>query len=269
MQFENRVPDQVEKDIEINGIKLHYEETGSGRPLLLMHGWGCDHTTVRSIAKVASRTHRVLNLDMPGFGQSPEPEEVWTVDNYTDLVESLIGKLDLRKPVLAGHSFGGRVAIQLASRRPDDIDSLILVDAAGIKPRRTFRYYRKVYTFKAMKHLANLFLGKEKAQRAIDRWRGKSGSSDYAGASPKMRAIMSRVLNLDLTSCLPAIKAPTLLVWGEADTATPLADAKKMERLIPDSGLVSFPGCGHYSFLDNPGQFAAVVSSFLNSRIQS
>ena len=269
MQFENRVPDQVEKDIEINGIKLHYEETGSGRPLLLMHGWGCDHTTVRSIAKVASRTHRVLNLDMPGFGQSPEPEEVWTVDNYTDLVESLIGKLDLRKPVLAGHSFGGRVAIQLASRRPDDIDSLILVDAAGIKPRRTFRYYRKVYTFKAMKHLANLFLGKEKAQRAIDRWRGKSGSSDYAGASPKMRAIMSRVVNLDLTSCLLAIKAPTLLVWGEADTATPLADAKKMERLIPDSGLVSFPGCGHYSFLDNPGQFAAVVSSFLNSRIQS
>lgn len=162
MQFENRVPDQVEKDIEINGIKLHYEETGSGRPLLLMHGWGCDHTTVRSIAKVASRTHRVLNLDMPGFGQSPEPEEVWTVDNYTDLVESLIGKLDLRKPVLAGHSFGGRVAIQLASRRPDDIDSLILVDAAGIKPRRTFRYYRKVYTFKAMKHLANLFSAKRK-----------------------------------------------------------------------------------------------------------
>ena len=57
----------------------------------------------------------------------------------------------------------------------------------------------------------------------------------------------------------------TLLIWGENDTATPLADAKKMNRLLPDSGLVSFPGCGHYSFLDNPGQFAAVLSSFLNS----
>lgn len=259
----------MEKDIEINGMKLHYEESGNGQPLVLMHGWGCDHTTVRSIAAVASRTHRVLNLDMPGFGKSPEPADVWTVDDYTDLVERFIKELDLRHPILVGHSFGGRVAIQLASRRPADIDSLILVDAAGIKPRRTFRYYRKVYTFKAMKRLANLFLGKEHAQKVVDKWRGKSGSSDYAGASPKMRAIMSRVVNLDLTPCLTSITAPTLLVWGEADTATPIADAKKMERLIPDAGLVSFPGCGHYSFLDNPGQFAAVVSSFLNSRIQS
>jgi pimeloyl-ACP methyl ester carboxylesterase len=80
-----------------------------------------------------------------------------------------------------------------------------------------------------------------------------------------MRAVMSRVVNEDLCRYMPHIKAPTLLIWGEDDTATPLRDAKKMERLIPGSGLVSFPGCGHYSFLDNAGQFAAVLQSFLKS----
>ena len=80
-----------------------------------------------------------------------------------------------------------------------------------------------------------------------------------------MRRILSKVVNEDLTDKLQHIKAPTLLIWGENDSATPLYDAKKMERLIPDAGLVSFPGCGHYSFLDNPMQFAAVLRSFLGN----
>lgn len=79
-----------------------------------------------------------------------------------------------------------------------------------------------------------------------------------------MRRILSKVVNEDLTSELPKIKAPTLLVWGTADTATPVADAHKMEALIPDAGLVAFDGCGHYSFLDNPAGFKAVLKSFLS-----
>ena len=165
--------------------------------------------------------------------------------------------------MLVGHSFGGRVAILFASR--NKADKVILVDAAGIKPRRTLKYYLKVYSFKAGKKFWELILGKEKAQARIDRMRARRGSSDYAGASPMMRRILSKVVNEDLTDRLPLISAPALLIWGENDTATPLSDAKKMARLIPDSGLVSFPGCGHYSFLDNPGQFRAVLSSFLKS----
>lgn len=233
-----------------------------------MHGWGCNLTTVRSIAATASGTHRVLNLDMPGFGQSPEPDSVWDIDQYTELVNRFIDHLKLERPILAGHSFGGRVAIQLASQRKD-IDAVVLIDAAGIKPRRSLKYYYKVYTFKAAKRLSYLLLGREKAEKRIERIRASRGSSDYANASPRMRAIMSKVVNHDLTACLPKITAPALLIWGENDTATPLADAKKMERLIPDAGLVSFSGCGHYSFLDNPAQFAAVLHSFLQSRISN
>jgi hydrolase, alpha/beta domain protein len=252
-----------EKDYLIGDIRLHVEVSGSGKPLILMHGWGCDHTTVRSIAATAARTNKVYNLDFPGFGASPEPSEVWGVEEYARLVEEFAKNEGLENPVLIGHSFGGRIAIIFASRNP--AAKVVLVDAAGIKPRRSLSYYYKVYSFKTAKALARLFLGRERAQKRIDAMRARRGSSDYAQASPKMRAIMSKVVNRDLTSLLPSVKAPTLLVWGENDTATPLADAKKMNRLLPDSGLVSFPGCGHYSFLDNPVQFAAVLSSFLNS----
>ena len=79
-----------------------------------------------------------------------------------------------------------------------------------------------------------------------------------------MRAILSKVVNEDLKSVMPKIACPTLLIWGANDTATPLADAKIMEKLIPDAGLVSFDGVGHYSFLENPYQFAAVLKSFLS-----
>lgn len=253
----------MEKEIELEGVRVAMEVTGSGRPLILMHGWGCDHSTVRSIAATAALTHTVYNIDFPGFGASEEPAEVWGVERYTRLIEALVKAENLESPVLVGHSFGGRVAILFASR--NKADKVILVDAAGIKPRRSLKYYLKVYSFKAGKKFWELILGKEKAQARIDRMRARRGSSDYAGASPMMRRILSKVVNEDLTDRLPMISAPTLLIWGENDTATPLSDAKIMARLIPDAGLVSFPGCGHYSFLDNPGQFRAVLSSFLKS----
>ena len=253
----------VERDFTVDGVRLHAELSGSGEPLILMHGWGCDHTTVRSIAATAALTHRVYNIDFPGFGESPEPCEVWGVGRYTELVEAFARQEGLESPVLVGHSFGGRVAILMASRTP--VSKVVLVDAAGIKPRRSPLYYYRVYSFKAAKALARLVFGRERAEKRVEAMRARRGSSDYAQASPRMRAIMSRVVNRDLTDRLPLIKAPTLLIWGENDTATPVADARKMARLIPDAGLVSFADCGHYSFLDNPGRFRAVLSSFLNS----
>ena len=249
--------------IDIDGVKLHYTVEGSGKPLILMHGWGCSHQTVAFIAAVAAESHTVYNVDFPGFGESPEPPEVWGVEQYTRLIEEFARRLGLERPSLAGHSFGGRVGLLFASR--GDVDKLILIDAAGVKPRRSLKYYYKVYSFKLMKRLMRLIFGRQGAERRIEAQRARRGSADYASSSPRMRAILSKVVNEDLKSVMPSIKAPTLLIWGEDDTATPMRDARTMERQIPDAGLVSFPGCGHYSFLDNRGQFAAVLRSFLNS----
>lgn len=249
--------------VNIDDIPVHYTVQGSGHPLILMHGWGCDHTTVASIAAIASGTHTVYSVDLPGFGMTPEPPEVWGVEEYTRLIELFADKLGLDSPVLVGHSFGGRISILYSSRRT--ADKVVLVDAAGVKPRRSFRYYYKVYSFKLMKRLSPVLLGAKRSATIIERRRARSGSSDYNSASPRMRAILSRCVNEDLRHVMPRIKAPVLLVWGENDTATPMRDARIMERLIPDAGLVSFPGCGHYSFLDNPAQFTAVLRSFLRS----
>lgn len=250
-------------EIDIDGTKLHYTCQGEGDPIILMHGWGCNNTTLASIAAVASESMKVYNVDFPGFGETPEPDTVWGVEEYTRLIEGMVKKLGIENPVLLGHSFGGRVGILYSSRNP--VKKLILVDAAGVKPRRSLKYYFKVYSFKLSKRIANLIYGKEKAQKMIEERRRKSASADYLQASPKMRAILSKVVNEDLRHVMPQIKAPTLLIWGENDTATPMRDARIMEKLIPDAGLVSFPGCGHYSFLDNPVQFAAVLRSFLKS----
>lgn len=264
-QYSSLLIEIVEKQIEIEGLRLNYTDTGSpdGEPVVLMHGWGCDHTTVQSIANILEPRMRVLNVDLPGHGKSMEPAQVWGVDDFTRLMEKFIDLLGLKDVTLIGHSFGGRIGILLSSRN-DYVKKLVLVDAAGVKPKRSLKYYYKVYTFKALKRLLPLLLGKKKGQELIDAYRGKAGSADYRNSSPMMRGIMSKCVNEDLKHVMPYIKAPTLLIWGENDTATPLSDAKTMERLIPDAGLVSFHGCGHYSFLDNPRGFKAVLQSFFN-----
>ncbi len=253
----------MEQNIEIDGVNIRYYTEGSGpRPVIVMHGWGCKASTVAVLAQAAEGSGTtVYNIDLPGFGDSSEPGEVWGIERYTSAIEEFARRLGLVRPSLIGHSFGGRISIVYASR--NDVDKVILVDAAGIKPCRSLRYYAKVYSFKTAKHILPYIVGRKRADEIIDRWRGKAGSSDYKSASPKMRAIMSRVVNEDLKGLLPEIKAPTLLIWGEKDTATPMRDARLMQKLIPDAGLVSYPEAGHYSYLVRPAQTQAVIQSFL------
>ncbi len=254
----------MDKTIEIDGVSLHYRDSGEEnlQSVIIMHGWGCNVDTVASIENIFKGKMRVINVDLPGHGKSSEPPSVWGVEDFTSMMEKFISTLGLVRPSLVGHSFGGRISILLSSR--GEVDKVLLVDAAGIKPKRSLKYYWKVYSFKAMKNAVMLLCGKKKGSEIVDKLRGKKGSADYRNSSPRMRAIMSKCVNEDLKHVMPSIKAPVLLVWGEDDTATPLTDAQTMKKLIPDAGLVSFPGCGHYSFLDNPFGFKAVVTSFFN-----
>lgn len=252
-----------------DGVKINYSESGNpaGAPILMMHGWGCNHTTLASIEKIVALHMRVINVDLPGFGASPEPPAVWGVEDYTAAMETFLKELDIKNPILLGHSFGGRISLLMGSRNP--IHKIILVDAAGVKPHHSISWYIKVYSYKAIKKIYPFIYGKKGAEKRIEAARRKHSSADYQQASPRMRAILSKCVNEDLCHVMSLIQAPTLLIWGENDTATPLSDAKKMEKLIPDAGLVSFPGCGHYSFLDNPGGFRAVLTSFLGKELSN
>lgn len=258
------------KEIEINGLKIHYEEKGNpkGSPAILLHGWGCSLETVKSIADTLSDGMRVFSLDLPGHGKSEEPEKVFSTQDFADLVKNFIDTLKIQTPSLIGHSFGGRTSIALAATvNPKSLNKIVLIDSAGIKPKRSLNYYYKVYSYKALKRLLKLIYGEEGTKEKLEKILRKKGSADYQAASPKMRAIMSKCVNEDLKRLMPRILYPTLLVWGDKDTATPIDDARIMEKLIPDAGLVSFPGCGHYSFLENPIGFKAVIREFFKKEL--
>ena len=249
--------------IDIEDIKLCYEVQGEGEPVLILHGWGCSKDTVQSITEHIAKTHRAYALDMPGFGETPPPNEVFGIEQYTQVVEKFCRKLNIENPILIGHSFGGRISILFSSR--NQTSKVMLVDAAGIVPKRTLKYHIKVRSYKIYKKLLPLFVGKQEAERRIEERRNRSGSADYRAAQGIMRAVFVKIVNEDLKYVMPKIKAPTLMIWGELDTATPLSDARTMEKLIKGSGVAVMKGCGHYSFLDNPRQFFAIVDAFLNS----
>lgn len=249
----------------IDNININYEVYGEGKDVLVLHGWGAEIRTVKPVADALSEKFKVWLVDLPGFGDSDEPPENWDVYSYALFVKKLTEELEISDPILIGHSFGGRLSIILAAKKLLNPPKIILVDSAGIKPKRGIDYCCKVYTYKVMKRIAAL-TGKI-SKSLEDKIKSKFGSSDYKNASQTMRAVFVRVVNEDLTYLLKDITCPTLLFWGENDDATPLSDAKKMEKLIPDAGIVTVPGGGHYSYLDNFPMFNAVANKFLEKDV--
>jgi pimeloyl-ACP methyl ester carboxylesterase len=204
----------------------------------------------------------VWSLDLPGFGASGEPPAVWGSYDYADFAQAFCRAVGLEEPYLLGHSFGGKVAAILASRGFGA--KLVLTDAAGLKPKRGPGYYARVGSYKAAKRVMSLPGLSRWRDQALSLWIKRNPSSDYARAEGIMRAVFVKVVNEDIRELLPRIDIPTLLMWGEKDSATPLADGQKMEKLIPESGLVVFKGAGHYPFLEQPAYFYRVLESFFN-----
>ncbi len=242
------------------GLRTRYLVRGAGEPVVVLHGWGANieavHPIVTGLAPVAS----VYALDLPGFGETELPPAPWGVEDYQAFVAAFMDSLAIERATIVGHSNGGRIAIRMASTEPSRTSRLVLVDAAGIRPKRTLRWYRRVGMAKAGKYAARYLgaPGERLRARLVDR----AASADYAAAGP-LRPTLVKLVNADLRPFMPAIEAPTLLVWGSEDSDTPLSAAREMERLIPDAGLVVLDGAGHYSYLDQPARFARIVSHFV------
>lgn len=249
----------------INNININYVDKGSGDLVVLLHGWGSNIKLFANLIDLLSAKYRVLAMDMPGFGESEEPPSAWCVDDYASFVIDFIKDYAPEKVVLLGHSFGGRVIIKLNSRKdlPFEIAKVILVDSAGILPPKTNKKSWRTRKYKIGKAILSTKIAQKIAPDALENFRKKMGSADYAAASPLMRQVLVKTVNEDLEPLLPNIKCPTLLVWGVNDTATPLSDGEKMEKLIPDAGLVKLENAGHYSFLEQQYTFNRVMCSFM------
>ena len=149
------------------------------------------------------------------------------------------------------HSFGGRVIIKMASRDlPFEIEKVILVDSAGVRPKKTAAQKIRQRNYKIGRKILETAPVKALFPDALEEFRRSHGSADYNSATPVMRQTLVNTVNEDLVEYMPNMKMPVLLVWGENDDATPLSDAKLMEQLMPDAGLVTLKNCGHYSFLE-------------------
>jgi pimeloyl-ACP methyl ester carboxylesterase len=230
-------------------------------PIVVLHGWGAHIESVAPILAALEGASDLIALDLPGFGESDPPEQAWDVDSYARFMIHFLDELGVERAHLVGHSHGGRVSIALAADEPKRVGRLLLVDSAGLRPKRGWRYRRRVAVAKLGRLAARI--GGAPGRRLQERMRARVASRDYLEASEAMRGTFRAVIAADLSDRLPRIGAPTLLVWGDQDDDTPLWMGHRMEELIPDAGLVVLEGAGHYSYADAPGQFRAVARRFL------
>ena len=256
-------------EITVDGKNIRYKVTGNGeKTAVILQGWGTDMKLYDSIAADISDEYRVIQFNLPGFSDSDEPSEAWGIEEFAAWFVHFMQALDIRKATLIGHSFGGRIMIWLGSMSKDelstfDIEKLVLVDAAGIQREKTPKQKRSIrrYHFKrALFHFGPIYWF---FKDAVDIWQGQQGSADYRNSSPMMKKCMVKAVNDDLTYRLPDIPYKTCLIWGDQDTATPLADGQDMERLMPDAKLHVLEGTDHFSFLRKPGEFKEILRSFL------
>ncbi len=243
-------------------VRIAYERAGKGKPLLLLHGWGDGKVRFDVFWDAfVARGNDVIALDFPGHGDSSLPPEPWSVTEYADMTLAFLDDLGVETCDIIAHSFGARVAICMASHAPQRFDKLLLTGAAGMIPKRGPDYYLRVYAYKLGKHVAKIpWLGKA---LGLDAKMRSAGSSDYQSLDGVMRSTFVKVVNQDLRPLLPSIQAPTLLVWGEYDAATPLWMGRVMEAEIPDAALVLFEGASHYAFVEHSRRFFSIADAFL------
>lgn len=247
----------------IDGLNIEYIEKGSGIPVLLLHGWGSSYDVYNGIMASLENRCRLVAVNFPGCKNSDTMENPWTLDDYCDFVLKFMKAVNLENPIMIGHSHGGRVILKMAAEGMVCPPKIVLLDSAGLIPKKTAKQKFRAKSFKIIKKVLTLPVIKNHSEGLLEKARGHFGSADYNAAPEVLRKTLVSLVNTDLRDIIHNIKCPTLLIWGDKDTATPLSDAKIIESLIPDAGLCVLEGCGHYSFCEKPYQAHAILNSFI------
>ena len=242
-------------EIEIKNTKIHYVDYGKqdGNALIFLHGWGQNIEMMKPLADPFVKEKRLIILDFPGFGKSEEPKEVWTIEDFADMVHELLTKLNVEHFTLLGHSFGGKVTLMYASKY--QVDKIVLF--ASPYRKEISKTSVKTKILKGLKKVPGINNLEEFAKKHI-------GSTDYKNASPMMRKILVEHVNLDLTETVKKISCPALLIWGTMDEAVALEDAYKLESLMKDAAVIELEGGTHYAYLEFRGRVISILRSFLS-----
>ena len=230
---------------------MYFERYGEGKPIVYLHGWGCDGSVFASIVKQLPNYANYV-VDFAGFGKSDAPpERGYTVEDYAEQVKELIEEQGLSGVTIVAHSFGCRVALVLAATT-QLVERMLLVAPAGLR-RFSLTRWCKVRLYKLSKLVARL----KRKDAPI-----KYASDDYLNCSPAMRLTFIKVVNADLSHYAKRVRCPVLIVNGKQDTATPLSHAKRLNRLVANSNLVAIDG-DHFAFFYTPIAFANTVKNFV------
>ncbi len=237
--------------IKIKNVDVNYIQYGEGKDILLLHGWGQNIEMMKPIGDNFCDRFRITILDFPGFGESMEPDYDWGITDYALMLEEFIKKVGIKKPIIMGHSFGGRVAIRYSANNP--IEKLVLFGSPCIRVQDKLPIH--VVVLKKLKTLPGLNNIGEYMKKYI-------GSRDYKAASPTMRKVLVNTVNEDLSSYARNIEEPTLLIWGDRDSEAPLNDARELEKIMIDAALIILPGT-HYAYLENLPRVVTILNNFI------
>jgi pimeloyl-ACP methyl ester carboxylesterase len=253
--------------IAIDGVQLNVRVIGdsSAPPVIVLHGWGGNIASVATVQdRLGALGYYVHALDLPGHGASslpPDPEKGWGVPEYAALVTHYMDQAGIRQARLIGHSFGGRISIVLGADYADRVEQIVLTAAAGIRTPPSLRQNVRRDVYQAAKRILGL-PGLKPLQSQLQRWYwDRYASADYKAAGP-LQPTFLKLVQLDLAPRAALIKASTLLIWGDQDDSTPLWQAQRLEKLIPDAGLVVFKGAGHFAFQERTADFVRIVDTF-------
>ncbi len=238
----------------------------------MLHGWGRSLDALRPLGELLANQYRVVLVDLPGFGLSPIPPEAsndgggWDTRQYAERVKQLLDQLSIDSCILVGHSFGGRLSVQLAARYPHLVKALILIGSHGLSRQRPPLEEVRIRVIRFLVACAKKIDGLIGTRLFAHYFAPKFGSADYKAAGD-LRKTLVKTVNEDLQAQARAITSPALLLWGSKDTATPTDLAYKYHSLIADSELQIFPDKGHEPFSDVGSHLCATyIERFLNKR---
>lgn len=244
--------------VTIDKLNIYYQKVGRGKDLVMLHGWGQDVSTFWPIINILKDHFTLWLIDLPGFGRSDLPKRTWYVHNFAELINKFLKKQKIIRPIVLGHSLGGRVTIKLAAKYPESVGKLILESSAGIKPKPTPIKLCGFLAAKFIKFLIpNFFNLKQKLRYQLYR----SLNSDYHSAGPLKETFLN-IIAEDLSQDMKNISQETLIIWGENDHTTPVSEGKKIYQLVKNSRLEVLENLGHFSHLENPNLFTYYVKNF-------
>lgn len=265
----------VDRNVTVNGLRIHYLEWGSGgrTPLILLHGIARVAHTFDHLAPHFSENYHVIAVDMRGHGDSGwDPQGAYLVEDYVGDIEGLVAQLQLRDIVLWGNSTGGRVAQVFAGTHPELVSAVIVEDVgperpAAISNRRADRMGREAQGWAAVDELfSQVQRDYPRTPEPVLRGFVRHGSKQRADGRVVWKrdpAILNGFVPTELWATVRKIKAPIIYILGGASTIVPSETQEELRRALPQVEIVTMPGLGHYPSDEQPGEFLAIVDRFL------